>query len=168
LKLKHAPGFQEHPLLLIALLLACSVWCVSCVGQSSSPASSPSTASPPITPIGAQAACLTINPPALLKLADGQYQLVDEIDNCSGKDVGSFQVTTQIETQTTKQSATLTGPATLAAHGKARYHTFTGQMAGTNKEIHFPSHSSSAVVTVLVTINGALLGEWDGQVPIPA
>ena len=50
-----------------------------------------------------------------------------------------------------------------------RYHTFTGQTGGTNKEIHFPSLSSpSAIATVLVTINGAVQGEWDGQVTIPA
>lgn len=172
LKLKNAPGFKEHPILLIALLLACTVFFASCSGDTSSnssptpPASNTQTSA--ITPIGAVAICLTVNSPSLVKLADGHYKLVDEIDNCSGKDAGPLQITTQIDTQTTKQSTNLMGPATIPAHGKAMYHTFTGQTGGTNKEIHFPSpSSSSALVMVLVTINGAVQGEWDGQVTIP-
>ncbi len=173
LKLKNTPDFKEHPIFLIALLLACSVFFASCSGDTSSnssptlPASNTPTSA--ITPIGAQATCLTIHSPSLLKLADGHYKLVDEIDNCSRKDTGPLKITTQIDTETTKQSTNLMGPATLPANGKAMYHTFTGQTSGTNKEIHFPSPSSpSAIVTVLVTINGAVQGEWDGQVTIPA
>jgi hypothetical protein len=167
LKLKNAPGFKEHPIFFIALLLACTVFFVSCGGDSSSNSSSASPA--PITPIGAQATCLTLHPPALVKLADGHYKLVDEIDNCSGKDIGPFTVTAQIDTVTTKLSTNLTGPATIAANGNAMYHTFTGQTGDANKEIQFPAPSSpSAVVTVLVTMNGAVQGEWDGQVTIPA
>jgi hypothetical protein len=103
----------------------------------------------------------------LVKLADGNYELVDEIDNCGGKDSGPLKITTQINTQATKLSTNLMGPATIPANGKAMYHTFTGQTSGTNKEIHF-SPSPSALVTVSVTINGAIQGEWDGQVTIPA
>ncbi len=172
LKLKDAPGFKVHPIFLIALL-ACTVFLASCFGDTSSnpsPASSTSnTLTSAITPIGAQATCLTVNSPSLVKLTDGHYKLVDEIDNCSGKDVGPLKITTQIDAGTTQQSTSLTGPATIPANGKAMYSTFTGQTGGTNKEIHFLSPSSpSAVITVLVMINGAVQGEWDGQVTIPA
>jgi len=171
--LKDAPGFKVHPIFLIALLLACTVFLASCFGDTSSnssPVSSTSnTLTSAITPIGAQATCLTVNSPSLVKLTDGHYKLVDEIDNCSGKDVGPLKITTQIDAGTTQQSTSLTGPATIPANGKAMYSTFTGQTGGTNKEIHFLSPSSpSAVITVLVMINGAVQGEWDGQVTIPA
>jgi hypothetical protein len=173
LKLKNAPDFKEHPIFLIALLLACTVFFASCSGDTSSsssptpPASNTQTSA--ITPIGALATCLTVNSPSLVKLADGNYKLVDEIDNCSGKDAGPLKITTHIVTKTTKQSTNLMGPATIPAHGKAMYHTFTGQTSRTNKEIHFHFPSSpSAIVTVSVTINGAVQGEWDGQVTIPA
>ncbi len=171
--MKNAPGFKEHAIFLIALLLACTVFFASCSGDTSSNLSptplASNTQTSAITPIGAPATCLTINSPSLVKLTDGNYELVDEIDNCSGKDAGPLKITTQIDTETTKQSTNLMGPATIPAHGKAMYHTFTGQTGGTNKEIHFPSPSSpSAVVTVLATINGAVQGEWDGQVTIPA
>jgi hypothetical protein len=166
--LKNAPSFKEHPIFLIALLLACTVFFASCSGDTSGNSSS-NTHTSAIAPIGAQATCLTMNLPSLVKLADGHYKLVDEIDNCSGKDAGPLKITTQIDTKTTKQSTNLMGPATISANGKARYHTFTGQTGGTNKEIHFPSPSPpSAIVTVLATINGAVQGEWDGQVTIPA
>ena len=173
LKLKHAPGFKEHPIWLIALFLACAVFFASCSGDNSNNASPITPASKiqtsAITPIGAQATCLTIHSPSLVKLAGGQYELVDEIDNCAGKDAGPLKITTQIETETTTQSPMLIGPATILANRKAMYHTFTGQTAGTSKEIHFPTPSaSSAVVTVSVTINGAVQGEWDGQVTIPS
>jgi hypothetical protein len=173
LKLKHAPGFKEHPILLIALFLACAVFFASCSGDISSNASSIAPASKiqtaTIIPIGAQATCLTIHSPSLVKLADGQYELVDEIDNCAGKDAGPLKITSQIETETTTQSPKLMGPATILANRKAMYHTFAGQTGGTSQEIHFPSPlASSAVVTVSVTINGAVQGEWDGQVTIPA
>ncbi len=170
--MKNIPGFKEHPIFLIALL-ACTVFLASCFGDtwsnpsSASPASN--TQSSAITPIGALANCLTVNSPSLVKLADGHYKLVDEIDNCGVKDAGPLKITTQIDTETRKQSTDLLGPATIPAHGKAMYSTFTGQTGGTNKEIYFLSPlSSSAVVTVLVTINGAIQGEWDGQVTIPA
>jgi hypothetical protein len=170
--LKNAPGFKEHPIFLIALL-ACTLFFASCSGETSSnssptlPVSNTQTSA--ITPIGAQATCLTIHSPWLVKLADGNYKLMDEIDNCGGKDAGPLGITTQINAQTTKQSTNLMGPATIPANGKAMYHTFTGQAGGTNKEIHFPSPPSpSALVTVSVTINGAIQGEWDGQVKIPA
>jgi hypothetical protein len=170
--LKNIPGFKEHPIFLIALL-ACTVFLASCFGDTSSNSSPTSLASntqtSAITPIGALATCLTVNSPSLVKLADGHYKLVDEIDNCGGKDAGPLKITTQIDTQTTKQSTNLLGSATIPANGKAMYSMFTGQTGGTNKEIHFLSPSPpSAVVTVLVTINGAIQGEWDGQVTIPA
>ena len=166
LKLKNVPGFKEHPILLIALLLACTVFFASCGGNTSSNSSPTPTSA--ITPIGAQATCLTVQSPSLVKLADGNYELVDEIANCGGKGAGPLQITTQIDTQTTKLSTNLMGPATILANRKAMYHTFTGQTAGTNKEIHFSSpSSSSAFVMVSVTINGAIQGEWDGQVTIP-
>ena len=171
--MKNAPGFKQHPIFLIALLLACTMFFASCSGDTSSnssptlPASNTQTSA--ITPIGAQATCLTIHSPSLVKLADGNYELMDEIDNCGGKDAGPLQITTQINTQATKLSTNLMGTAIIPANGKAMYHTFTGQTGGTNKEIHFPSlPSPSAFVTVSVTINGAIQGEWDGQVTIPA
>jgi hypothetical protein len=171
--LKHAPGFKEHPILLIVLFLACAVFFASCRGDTSSNASSIVPAlkiqTAAITPIGAQATCLTIHSPSLVKLADGQYELVDEIDNCAGKDAGPLKITTQIQTETTTQSPKLMGPATILANRKAMYHTFAGQTSDTSKEIHFPSPlAPTAVVTVTVTINGAVQGEWDGQVKIPA
>jgi hypothetical protein len=104
-----------------------------------------------------------------MKLADGNYELVDEFDNCGGKDAGPLKITSQIDTKTTKLSTDLIGPATLPAHTKVLYHTFKGQASGTKKEVQFRSPSApSAVVTILATINGATQGEWDGQVPIPA
>jgi len=173
LKLKNAPGFKEHPLFLIALLLASTIIFASC-GDDVTSISSPTppasnTRASAITPIGAQATCLTVNAPSLVKLADGNYQMVDEIDNCGGKNAGPLKMVTQVDTQTTKQSMNLLGPVTIAAYGKALCRTFAGQAGGTNKEIHLPSPlPSSAIVTVLVTINGAVQGEWDGQVTIPA
>jgi hypothetical protein len=159
--LKNAPGFKQHPIFLIALLLACTVFFASCSGDTSSNSSPiPSnTQTSAITPIGAQATCLTVHSPSL----------VDEIDNCGGKDAGPLKITTQINTQATKLSTNLMGTAIIPANGKAMYHTFTGQTGGTNKEIHFLSLPSPSVfVTVSVTINGAIQGEWDGQVTIPA
>jgi len=173
LKLKNAPDFKEHPIFLIALLLACTVFFASCGGDTSGnssttpPASNTQTSA--LTPIRAQATCLTINSPSLVKLADGNYKLVDGIDNCGRKDAGPLKITAQINTETTKQSTNLMGPATIPANGNAMYQTFTGQTGSTNKEIHFLSaSSSSALVTVLVAINGVIQGEWDGQVTISA
>ena len=166
------PARKEHRLFLVVLLLACTIFFASYgddIISNSSPTPTTNTQAPAITPIGEQATCLTVNVPSLLKLADGNYQIVDEIDNCGDKNAGHLKMVTQVETQTTKQSMDLLGPATIAAHGKALCRTFAGQAGGTNKEIHFPSPSpSSVIVTVLVTINGTIQGEWDGQVTIPA
>ena len=159
--MKNAPGFKDHPLFLIALLLACTIIFASCGDDVTSNSSA-------ITPIGAQATCLTVNTPSLLKLADGNYQVVDEIDNCGKKNAGPLKIVIQVDTRTTKQSMNLLGPATIAAYGKALCRTFAGRAGGTNKEIHFPSPLPlSAIVTVLVMINGTMQGEWDGQVTIP-
>jgi hypothetical protein len=170
--LKDVTGFRAHPIFLIVLLLACTVFLASCFGDTSSnssPTLPASHAQTPITPIGVPATCLTIHSPSLVKLPDGNYELVDEFDNCGSKDAGPFKVTTQIDTKTTKQSTNLIGPATLPAHTKALFHTFKGQAGSTKKEIQFRSlPASSAVVTILATINGAIQGEWDGQVPVPA
>lgn len=171
--MKNAPVFKVHPVFLLALLVTCTVFLASCIGDTGSNSSSAPPASnaqtSAITPIGALATCLTVHSPSLVKLADGNYELMDEVDNCGGKEAGPLKIITQIDAQTTKQSADLLGPATLPAHGKALYHTFSGQTGGTNKELQFRSPSSpSAVVTILVTINGAEQGEWDGQITIPA
>ena len=167
--MKDAPGFRAYPILLIALLLACTVFLASCFGDGDSNSTSTSnTQASAITPIGVPETCLTVNSPSLVKLADGFYQLVDVINNCGGKDAGPLQITAQIDAGTTKQSTNLIGPATISANGKAMYITPRGQTGETNKEIHFLAPSSpSAVVTVLVTIKGAVQGEWDGQVTIP-
>lgn len=158
LKLKNAPGFKKHPLFLIVLLLSCTVFFASCSGGTSS--NSSSTA---ITPIGAQTTCLTVNSPSLVKLTDGNYKLVDEIDNCGSKDAGPLKVTVQIDTE----RLNLLGPETVPAKGKAVYNTFTGQTSATNKEIHFPSPlPSSTNLTILATINSSVQGEWDGQVTL--
>src|SRR5258708_6816730 len=105
-KLGNAPGFNQHPIFLITLLLACTVFFASCSGDTSSdssptpPASNTQTSA--ITPIGALATCLTIHSPLLVKLADGNYKLVDEIDNCGGKDAGPPLIRTQINKKNTK------------------------------------------------------------------
>ena len=165
-------GFKKHPISLLALLLTCAVLLTSCFGDNGSNSSPASTASnaqaTPITPIGATATCLTVHTPSLVKLADGNYELTDEVENCSGNQAGPLKITAQINTQTANQNAGLLGPATLPAHGKELYHSFSGQTDGTNKELRFRSPTSpSAVVTILVTINGSMQGEWDGQVSIP-
>lgn len=171
LKLKYAPDFKKHLIFLI-VLLTCTVFFASCSEDSSSnssplsPASNTQTSA--ITPIGAPATCLTIHSPSLVKLANGHYMLVDEINNCSGKITGHLKITAQIDTETTKLSTNLVGSITIPADGKAIYHTFTGRMGETNREIDFHSPTSSpAIITVLVTIKGAVQGEWDGQVTIP-
>jgi hypothetical protein len=158
LKLKNILGFKEHSIFLIALLLSCTVFVASCSGDTSSNSSA-------ITPIGTQTTCLTIHPPSLAKLADGNYKLVDKIDNCKSKDAGPLKITVQIDTATMN----LLGPTTIPAKGKATYNTFTGQKDEKNKEIQFSSPlPSSAAVTILATINSSVQGEWDGQVTIPA
>ncbi len=170
--MKYAPGFKKHPVFLI-VLLACTVFFTSCSDDTSSNSSpiplASNTQASAITPIGAQATCLTINSPSLVKLADGHYKLVDEINNCGRKVAGSLKITTQIDTETTKHSTNLIGPSTIPANGKAMYQTYTGRTRSTDKEIDFLSPTSPyAVITVLVTIKGAVQGEWDGQVMIPA
>ena len=161
--LKNKAGFSEYRLLFVLLLLSCAVFFASCGGDAGANSSSVSGSSTqvPLTPIGEPATCLTVKSPSLLKLADGNYKLGDEIDNCGGKSAASLKVTLQINAQTIN----LLGPATIPARGKATYSTFSSQ---TGKEIHFPSRSSSAVVTILATINSSMQGEWDGEVTIPA
>jgi len=168
--LKDAPGFKLYPILHITLLLACTVFLTSCFGDGSSNSSSTTNIqASAITPIGVPAACLTVNSPSLVKLGDGFFQLVDVIYNCGGKDAGPLQITAQIDAGTTKQSTNLIGPATISANGKAIYSTSTKKTSETNKEIHFLAPTSSpADITVLVMIKGAVQGEWDGQVTIPA
>lgn len=165
-----APGFKAHPIFLLTLsLLACAIFLAGCIGDSGSGSSFSSNVQvTPITPVGALPTCLTVLSPSLVKLADGNYELVDEIENCGGNQAGPLKVTAQMDTQAVKQSADVLGPAILPAHGKTLYHTFSGQAGGTNKELQFRSpSSSSATVTILVTINGSEQGEWDGQVAIP-
>lgn len=168
--MKKAPGFKAHSIFLLTLLLACAIFLAGCIGDTSSNSSPSSNAqSSPITPVGAPTTCLTVHSPSLAKLADGNYELMDEIDNCGGNAAGPLKVTAQIDVQNTKQqSASLPGPTMIPAHGNALYHTFTGQTGGTNKELQFHSpSSSSAAVTILATINGSEQGEWDGQISIP-
>ena len=167
--MKKAAGFKAHSIFLLTLLLACVIFLAGCIGDSGSNSSPSSNAqSSPITPVGAPATCLTVHSPSLVKLSDGNYELMDEIDNCGGNAAGPLKVTAQIDVQNTKQqSASLSGLTMIPAHGNALYHTFTGQTGGTNKELQFRSSSPSAAVTILATINGSEQGEWDGQVAIP-
>lgn len=145
------------------MLLSCTVFLAGCsLDGSGNPSSSTEVPqNKPITPIGAQPTCLTVNTPSLVKLADGNYKLVDEIDNCGDKDAGPFKVTAQIGAVTTD----LIGSDTIPAKGKGMYNTSTGQA---DKEIHFTSHASPVNITLSATMNGSLQGEWDGQVKIPA
>jgi hypothetical protein len=171
--LKNATGFKDHSYFLSALLLACILFFAGCGDDTASNASplplASKTPASAITPIGAQVTCLTVNAPFLEKLPGGHYQLEDEIENCGAKNAGPLKIVIQVETQTTKQSADLLGPATIAARGKGLYRTVAGQESGTHKGIHFPSPSpSTAIVTVLVTINSTVQGEWDGQITIPS
>jgi hypothetical protein len=148
-------------MLFVLLLLSCAVFFASCGGDAGANSSSTSGAQVPLTPIGKPSTCLTVKSPSLLKLADGNYKLGDEIDNCGGNPAGTLKVTLQINAQTID----LLGPATIPAKGKATYSTFSSPAA---KELHFPSSSSSTVVTILATINSSVQGEWDGEVTIPA
>ena len=166
--MKSITGFKAYPVLLFTLLLACTVLLAGCIGDTgngSSPSSNAQVSA--ITPTGALPTCLTVHPPSLVQLADGNYELVDEIDNCGGNEASPLKVTAQIATQNTKQSVDLTGPAMLPAHGNSLYHTYRGQSSGTNKELQFRPSSLSAAITILVTINGSEQGEWDGRVAIP-
>jgi hypothetical protein len=168
--LKYAPGLKKHPVFLIALLLTCTMFFASCSGDATSNASPipPASQAAVITPIGALVTCLTVNSPSLVKLADGNYKLVDEINNCGGKGAGPLTITTQIDAGTAKHSTNLLGPLTIPAHGKATYQTFTGRTSATKKEIDFLAPTlPPAVITIWVTMNGTLQGEWDGQVTIP-
>ena len=166
--MKSIAGCKVHSLFLFTLLLACTVYLAGCIGDTGSGSSSSSnTQASAITPIGVLPTCLTVHPPSLMKLADGNYELIDEIENCGGNEAGPLKIAAQVDTQNTKQSVDLTGPTMLPAHGNSLYHTFSSQAGGTNKEVQFRSTSSSAAVTILVTINGSEQGEWDGQVAIP-
>src|SRR5258708_4774964 len=123
-KLGNAPGFQQHPIFLITLLLACTVFFPSCRGDPSSISSPPPPASntqtSAITPIGALATCLTINSPLLVKLADGNYKLVDEIDNCGGKDAGPPPKTNQNKTHNTQYNTNHIGAHRHPVNTKTR------------------------------------------------
>lgn len=156
-------------MLLIMLLLACTLFLASCNVNGSGSSADTSTATPttPITPIGAATTCLTVNSPTLTKLADGNYQLADNINNCGGKDAGPLKIAVQISAKKMHLETSLLGPATIPAHGKVAYRSFTGQANGANKEIHFAAPKpASATITVSVTINGNMQGEWDGEVSI--
>jgi hypothetical protein len=155
--LKNIPGFKAYHLFLVLLLSFLITLLAACgedTGTSSTAMTSPSHVVV-ITPIGAQPVCLTVDMPSLSKLADGNYSLKEEIDNCGGKDANPLKVTLQIGTQTLN----LLGPASLPAKGKAMYNS---------QKLHFTGHpSSSATVTILATINSSVQGEWDGQITIP-
>ena len=169
LKLKGISGFKTYSIVFIMLMIACAMLLASCFGDSNSDSSSNSnTQSSAITPIGVPPTCLTVHPPVLVKLTDGQYKLVEEINNCGGKMAGPLDVTAQIAMGTTTQNANLVGPAMIVANSKAIYSSSGGQKNETNKELHFIAPvSSSALVTVLVTMKGSVQGEWDGQVIVP-
>lgn len=158
---------RHYSLFFFAMVLICTICFAGCGGDSSN-SSSTSSQTAPITPTGSLPTCLTVHPPTMVKLADGNYQLEDEIDNCGGEDAGPLTISAQIDAGTVQQRTNLTGLATIPAHGKATYHSFTRQTNGTNKELHFPAPSTSASVTISVMLDGALQGEWDGQVTIPA
>jgi hypothetical protein len=167
LKLKGVSVFKTYYIVLIVLMIACAMLLASCFGDSDSSSSSNSQASS-ITPIGVPPTCLTVHPPLLLKLADGQYKLVEEINNCGGKVAGPLDVTAQIAMGKTTQNANLAGPAMIVANNKAIYSSSGGQKNEMSKELHFIAPiSSSALVTVLVTMKGSVQGEWDGQVTVP-
>ncbi len=166
--MKEASSFKTYTILLIALMIACTVFLTGCFGDSSDSSSASNTPDSAITPIGVPAACLTVHSPSLLKLAGGDYRLVDVIDNCGKKAAGPLKITAQIDAGTTKESTNLFGPTSISASGKAMYGSSEGQKGRTNKEIYFQAPiSPSALITILVTINGSMQGEWDGQVTIP-
>jgi hypothetical protein len=166
--LKDASGFKIYSIWLIALLLACSIFLTSCFGDDNSNSTISSTQDSPITPIGVPATCLTVHSPTLLKLSDGHYQLIDEINNCAGKEAGPLKVAAQITAGTTMHSVSLFGTSVISPNGKALYRTYSGKPDSKDKEIDFLSPASSpADVIVLVTLNGTQQGEWDGQVTIP-
>lgn len=168
--MKSASGFKLYSLYLIALLLASTVFLAGCFGDDSSNTTSTSnTQNTAITPIGMPTTCLKVDSPSLVKLHDGHYKLVDVINNCGGKDAGPLKITAEIDTQTTKHSTNLIGPPIIPANGKAMYQTYTGRSGSKDKEIDFLSPTSSpANIIILVTLNGTMQGEWDGQVTIPA
>jgi hypothetical protein len=166
-KLKNAPDSKKYKVFLAIILLFCITFLAGC-GDDTGATSSQTTATTPtaaITPVGAQPVCLTVNSPSLVKLADGTYNLQDEIDNCGNNDAGPLKVTLQISNQTLN----LLGPVTLAAKGKTTYNAFSNQAGGTGNKIHLTSQASSSVtVTILATINNNVQGEWDGEVKLPA
>src|SRR5258708_31940297 len=79
-KLGNVPGFKQHPIFLITLLLACTVFFASCSGDTSSnssptpPASNTQTSA--ITPIEPLPTFLPINSPFLFNLTNENYNLV--------------------------------------------------------------------------------------------
>jgi hypothetical protein len=167
LKLKGVSGFKTYYIVLIVSMIACAMLLASCFGDSNSDSSSNSNTQA-ITPIGVPSTCLTVHPPVLVKLTDGQYKLIEEINNCGGKVAGPLDVTAQIAMGKTTQKANLVGPATIVANSKAIYSSSGGQKNEMSKELHFIAPvSSSALVTVLVTMKGSVQGEWDGQVTVP-
>ena len=170
LKLKDVSGFKIYNIVLIALMIACAVLLASCFGDNNGTSSSNSnTQALAITPIGAPPTCLTVHPPSLVKLTDGHYKLVEEINNCGGKMAGPLDVNAQIAVGTTMQNANLVGPAMIVANSKATYSSSGGQKNEATNELKFVDPvSSSALVTILVTMKGSVQGEWDGQVTIPA
>ncbi len=166
--MKNASDFKRYSIWFIALLFGCSIFLTSCFGNDSGNSNTSSTQFSAITPIGAPATCLTLHPPTLVKLPDGHYKLVEEINNCGGKTAGPLDVTAQITTATTMQNANLLGPALIVANSQAIYSSSGGQKNEMSKELHFIAPvSSSVLVTVLVTMKGSVQGEWDGQVTIP-
>ena len=168
--MKDVSGFKPYNIVLIALMIASAMLLASCFGDGNSNSSSNSnTQASAITPIGVPPTCLTVRPPSLVKLADGHYKLIEEINNCGGKMAGPLDVNAQIATGTTMQNANLVGPAMIVANSGALYSSSGGQKNETSKELHFVAPvSSSALVTILVTMKGSVQGEWDGQVTIPA
>lgn len=155
--MKNIPGFKSYHLFFVILLLFFITFLAGCGEDTGASSSNTTSASHVvvITPVGAQPVCLTVNTPSLSKLAGGNYNLKEEIDNCGGKDAGPLKVTLQIGTQTLN----LLGPATLPAKEKTMYNS---------QKLHLTTHSSSSVTaTILVTINSSVQGEWDGEVTMP-
>ncbi len=162
LKLKGVSGFKTNSVMPILLMMACAMLLSSCFGDSSGSSGTQTSA---FTPIGVPPTCLTVHPPSLVKITDGYYKLVEEINNCGGKIAGPLDVTAQIAIGTTMQNTNLLGPATIIANSQAVYSSQNNEMS---KELHFSAPaSSSALVTVLVKMKGSVQGEWDGQVTIP-
>ena len=166
--LKNVSRIKIYSILYAALLLTSCLSLASCFGDSSNTTAS-NTQDSAITPIGVPATCLTVHPPALVKLSDGHYKLIDEINNCGAKDAGPLDVTVQIIAGSATHNASFVGPSGIPANGKALYQTYVGRATSQEKEIDYPSPvASPANVMISVTFNKVVQGEWDGQVAIPA